>query len=316
MFPISPAQGPVSVSSTPSNPVPANDTSHDSTLDPGDLGEPGDPGDLGEPGDPSEGDADFARRIIVGHSADDAAEKCAAYLAQCIRERAETSATVTVAFSGGSTPARMFEHLAQLAGTGPEGPQAWWRAVEVFQVDERVAPDGDPARNANDLTHQLLEPTHVATSQRHLIPVLSNTAALDYEATVDRLAPSGIDIVVLGLGDDGHTASLVPGDPVVEERGALVAKTGLYKGHTRITLTRPCLDAAGLAIWLVTGAGKAEALEKLVAFDQTIPAGLIRTAHQIVFADSRAANESAADAAGPANAASPVDWAGEHREGT
>ncbi len=265
---------------------------------------------------PNDDDADFARRIIVGDSADDAAAKCAAYIAQCIQEVTEGSATVTVAFSGGTTPARMFDYLAQLAGTGSEGPKDWWRAVEVFQVDERVAPDGDPARNANDLVHGLLDPTHVAAERRHLMPVLSITAAQDYETTVDRLAPSGIDIVVLGLGDDGHTASLVPGDPVVEERGALVANAGSYKGHARITLTRACLDAAGRAIWLVSGASKAAALARLIAFDETIPAGLIRTPSQTVFTDPDAAGSaSPASPASPANPVSPASELGERREG-
>ena len=110
-----------------------------------------------------------------------------------------------------------------------------------------------------------------------------------YEALLRRLAPDGLDVVVLGLGDDGHTASLVPGDPVVDERHALVATTGAYRGHQRITLTRPSLDRAGAVVWLVTGADKAGPLRQLMAGDHTIPAGLVSAPNQMIFADRAAA---------------------------
>lgn len=227
------------------------------------------------------------RRVVTGASGDDAAKQCATFLAETlkalVREAPDGLNGPTVAFSGGSTPARMFAHLAEQINR--ETDPAWWRSVEVLQVDERIAPDGDVARNANDLITNLLDPTGVDPSHRHLMAVNAPQAATRYAGTVARLAPGGIDIVVLGLGDDGHTASLVPGDRVVEERGVLVAKTGVYKGHRRVTLTRPCLDGAHLAVWLATGPSKVEMLGRLLQGDQTIPAGLIRTIKQVVFTD-------------------------------
>lgn len=238
---------------------------------------------------------DFARRAVVCETSEETAHRCAQFLADRIMKLAERTEpgseapTVTVAFSGGTTPRLLFTHLVNLVDDAAKRSEIWWSAVEFLQVDERIAPDGHRARNASDLVGLLLDPTGVAPARRHLIPVLSPNAVDSYEATVGRLAPDGIDIVLLGLGDDGHTASLVPGDPVVEECGAAVAKTGIYKGHERITITRRTIDEAGLAIWLVCGATKADALAKLMAFDETIPAGLVRTSSQIVFADAQAA---------------------------
>ena len=228
------------------------------------------------------------RRVVTGVSSEDAARLCAEFLADTLKvlvtNSPDTTIGPTVAFSGGSTPSRMLRFLADRIDR--ETNRAWWRSVEVLQVDERIAPDGDSARNANDLISDLLDPTGVAPARRHLIAVNAPQAATDYARTVARLAPGGIDIVVLGLGDDGHTASLVPGDPVVEERGVLVAKTGVYKGHRRITLTRPCLDGAHLGVWLATGQSKVAALRRLLQGDETIPAGLIRTVEQVVFTDA------------------------------
>lgn len=243
-------------------------------------------------------ESDFARRIVVGESADDTARRCAEFLAARIQElaapdgaahRGEPATTVTVAFSGGTTPALLFGHLVELVDAAAGRGESWWTSVEFLQVDERIAPDADAARNANNLIALLLDPTAVPAARRHLMAVHAPNAAAVYEEVVQRIAPDGIDIVILGLGDDGHTASLVPGDEVVEERGALVAKSATYRGYERITLTRRSIDEAGLAVWLVSGATKADALARLIAFDDTIPAGLIRTPSQIVFADAAAA---------------------------
>lgn len=231
------------------------------------------------------------RTLQVGADADGAARLCAVAIADALTPPPSTSSTRphrTIAFSGGTTPARMFGHLAGLIAT--DGG-SWWSAVEVLQVDERIAPAGDPARNANDLTSLLLDPTTTPAERRHLMPVEephAEDAASHYAATVSRLAPNGLDLVVLGLGDDGHTASLVPGDAVVSERSALVSATGIYKGHRRLTLTRPCIDRAKLVIWLVSGASKASALARLVANDPTIPAGLIATPNQVLITDKAA----------------------------
>jgi 6-phosphogluconolactonase len=111
-------------------------------------------------------------------------------------------------------------------------------------------------------------------------------AAREYEA----LLPERLDLVHLGLGPDGHTASLVPGDPVLEVRDRRVALTeGEYQGHRRMTLTYPAIDEARQVLWLVTGAEKREALAKLLAGDPSIPAGRVANENIVVVADEAAA---------------------------
>jgi 6-phosphogluconolactonase len=182
----------------------------------------------------------------------------------------------TIALSGGSTPWRVFARLA-------DAPLPWER-IDVFQVDERIAPAGDPARNLTQLRATLLD--HVS-ARAHPMPV----DAVDPEDLEGLLAasdayaqdlPEVFDVIHLGLGDDGHTASLVPGDPVLDERDRLVAVTAPYRGHHRMTLTLPVLDRARCVVWIVTGDDKAEALARLLAADPSIPAGRVRAPRQVV----------------------------------
>jgi 6-phosphogluconolactonase len=159
-----------------------------------------------------------------------------------------------------------------------------WSSVEIYQVDERVAPEGDPDRN---LTH-LRESIGDAPARVHPMPVDDpdiEAAAAAY-ATV---LPQRFDLVHLGLGPDGHTASLVPGDPALEVTDALVAVTQPYQGHRRMTLTYPALTRADQLLWLVTGADKRSALAKLLAEDESIPAGRVLATRSLVLADAEAA---------------------------
>ena len=110
-------------------------------------------------------------------------------------------------------------------------------------------------------------------------------AAAAYAAGV----PERIDLVHLGLGDDGHTAALVPGDPVLEVDDRLVALTGEYRGRRRMTLTYPALARAEQLLWLVTGADKADPLARLLAGDRSIPAGRVTAGRSLVVADRAAA---------------------------
>ncbi len=226
------------------------------------------------------------------HSAPDpaaAAAACADELDRLIRGTGRSgSPKLSIAFSGGTTPATMFRALAQRI-TESDTTAAGWARTHVLQVDERIVPDGDPQRNANDLTALLLDPTNVAPDHRHLMPVTRTDAVQRYERTLTRIAPEGLDVIVLGLGDDGHTASLVPGDPVLDLIVEPVATTGIYRGTRRLTLTRASLDAARIILWLVTGAAKADPLRRLLENDTSIPAGLVRASEQIIFADRAAA---------------------------
>jgi 6-phosphogluconolactonase len=162
-----------------------------------------------------------------------------------------------------------------------------WSATGIFQVDERVAPDGDPDRN---LTHMLERLPPAAVERLRPMPVTADDlegAAARYEAEL----PDALDLVHLGLGPDGHTASLVPGDSVLEVTDRRVAWTGgEYQGHRRMTLTYPALADARRIFWLVDSAGKDEALDKLLARDPSIPAGRVDAADALVLTDRTAAS--------------------------
>jgi 6-phosphogluconolactonase len=183
------------------------------------------------------------------------------------------------ALSGGRSPWAMLAILGELE----EMP---WERAELFQVDERVAAPGDEARN---LTHMVLGLSMDHQSTLRPMPVTQRDlerAAREYEAAL----PERFDLVHLGLGPDGHTASLVPGDPVLEIGDRRVAMTGSpYQGHLRMTLTYPALAAARRVVWLVTGPDKREPLAQLLAGDVSIPAGRVRNAEMVVVADEAAA---------------------------
>jgi 6-phosphogluconolactonase len=183
------------------------------------------------------------------------------------------------AMSGGRSPWSMLAVLGELE----EMP---WGKTELFQVDERVAAPGSDDRN---LTHMVLGLSMDHQTALRPMPVTQRdleAAAREYEATL----PERFDVIHLGLGPDGHTASLVPGDPVLEVSDRRVALTGgEYQGHPRMTLTYPAIDAARKIVWLVTGAEKQEALGKLLAGDESIPAGRVKNESMIVIADEAAA---------------------------
>jgi 6-phosphogluconolactonase len=181
----------------------------------------------------------------------------------------------TFAVSGGHTPWAMFRALAE--------EDLAWEAIGIWQVDERVAPDGDPDRNLTSLVQALPEATEI-----HPMPVADDdldAAALRYAASL----PEAFDLVHLGMGDDGHTASLVPGDPVVEVTDHDVALTREYRGRRRMTLTQPALERSRRVLWLITGEDKAAMLPRLLAGDPSIPAGRVSAEEQLVVADRAAA---------------------------
>jgi 6-phosphogluconolactonase len=171
-----------------------------------------------------------------------------------------------------------------------------WDGVQVVQVDERVAPAGDPDRNLTHLRESLIPNSPLRPEHIHAMPVESpdlDAAATQYGLTLQSLAglPPVLDLIHLGLGADGHTASLVPGDPVLDIKDADVALTGVYQGRRRMTLTYPILNRARRILWLVTGSEKAEALRRLWAVDFAIPAGRVRPAAALVYADRAAAGD-------------------------
>jgi 6-phosphogluconolactonase/glucosamine-6-phosphate isomerase/deaminase len=157
--------------------------------------------------------------------------------------------------------------------------------VDVYQVDERVAPDGAPERNVTALLAGLPEEARARIRPMPVDEHDLDAAARGYAAAL----PAALDLVHLGLGPDGHTASLVPGDPVLDVADRTVAATGEYHGHRRLTLTYPALNAAREIVWLVTGAEKRDALARLLARDASIPAAHVAAARQLVVADAAAA---------------------------
>jgi len=194
----------------------------------------------------------------------------------------------TLAVSGGHTPWQMLRALAR--------EDVPWHSLYVAQVDERVAPAGDPDRNLTHLCDTFLERAPVSREQVCAMPVEApdlDAAARQYALLLQNIAgsPPVFDLVHLGLGPDGHTASLVPGDPVLDVANADVALTQPYQGRRRMTLTYPTLNRARRILWVVTGSEKAGMLLRLRKGDAAIPAGRVRQDHALVLADKAAASQ-------------------------
>jgi 6-phosphogluconolactonase len=218
--------------------------------------------------------------------ADAVARAGAAFTAEEARAAVAARGRFIMALSGGRTPWAMLRALAD--------EPVPWGGVHVVQVDERVAPAGDPERNLTHLRESLLARCPLPPGQIHAMPVESTdlgSASRRYALTLREIAgaPAVLDLAHLGLGPDGHTASLVPGDAVLEVTAADVAVTGVYQGRRRMTLTYPMLNRARRIVWLVTGREKADMLARLQAGDESIPAGRIRRDQALVLADREAA---------------------------
>jgi len=227
-------------------------------------------------------------RIEVLEDANAVAGKAAALIAAEARQAVAARGRFIMAVSGGHTPWIMLRALA-----GEEVP---WAKAHIFQVDERVATEGHSDRNLTHLRESLLEHAPLPTEQLYAMPVELtdlNIAASKYAAELMKVAgsPPVLDLVHLGLGPDGHTASLVPGDPVLDVTDRDVAVTGVYQGRNRLTLTYPVINRARLILWLVTGGEKVPMFKRLQAADHSIPAGRVLQNSAVLLADIGAAGE-------------------------
>ena len=224
---------------------------------------------------------------IEVHPDDEAvARRAAALIADDLRAAVTARGSFAMAVSGGRTPWRMLRLLAD--------ERLPWEHVHVFQVDERLAPAGDPDRNLAHLRASLLDHAPLPPDHVHAMPVEDadiGRAAERYARTLRDVAgdPAVLDLVHLGLGPDGHTASLVPYDPVLDLADADVATSGPYEGRRRMTLTFPLINRSRRILWLVTGGEKAEALLRLRAGDRSMPASRVRREGALVVADRAAA---------------------------
>jgi 6-phosphogluconolactonase len=217
-----------------------------------------------------------------------AAGAAAGMIAAEARAAAAARGRFVMAVSGGRTPWIMLRALA--------GDDVPWESVRIVQVDERVAPDGDPDRSLTHLRDSLLDHTPISPEHIHAMPVESpdlEVAAAQYASTLREIAgsPPTLDLVHLGLGPDGHTASLIPGDPVTGVTNADVGLTGVYQGHRRMTLTYPAINRARRILWLATGKEKVAMLARLLKGDPTIPAGRISREQAVIVADRAAAGD-------------------------
>lgn len=205
-------------------------------------------------------------------------EAAATVLGRALADRLREKPRASLALSGGQTPWPVFHALAEA--------RLDWRRIDIYQVDERVAPHGDASRNLTGLTEALLDRV---PATMYAMPVEEP----DLEAAAERYGaalPGALDVVHLGLGDDGHTASLVPGDVVLDVTDRTVAVTQGYRGHRRMTLTFPALQSAASIVWIVTAAGKVPMLERLRQADATIPAGRVSQKHAILLTDEVASS--------------------------
>ncbi len=175
-----------------------------------------------------------------------------------------------LALSGGRSPGKMLTALAAL--------DIAWGDVHIWQVDEREAPDGHADRNWTMIRATLAVPANF-----HPMPIGEEDGHRRYAwELASELGDGGLDLVHLGLGTDGHTASLLPGD--AELRGP-VAWTMPYQGRRRLTLTLPTINRAFSRLWLIAGADKAEMLGRLCVGDSSIPGGRVARNATVIYAD-------------------------------
>jgi 6-phosphogluconolactonase len=227
-------------------------------------------------------------KLEILADADAVARSAAKIIAKEARAAIAARDRFVIAVSGGSTPWHMLRALAD--------EDVPWGGVHIVQVDERIAPEGDTDRNLTHLRESLLEKVSLRPEQIHAMPVEVpdlNAAAEQYAATLRQIAgtPPVLDVVHLGLGPDGHTASLVPGDAVLGVDDKDVALTSIYKGRSRMTLTYPILNRARKVLWLVTGNDKVEMAARLYAGDTSIPAGRVQRNNALLLADRAAAGQ-------------------------
>jgi 6-phosphogluconolactonase len=227
-------------------------------------------------------------KIQMVSDADDVAREAALMIAAEARAAVAARGRFVFAVSGGRTPWQMLRILA--------GEDVPWQNVLVAQVDERVAPAGHADRNLTHLHASLLDNAPLRGEQILAMPVEApdlEEAARSYARTLQEVAgsPVVLDLIHLGLGPDGHTASLVPGDPVLDVIDRDVALTGVYQGRRRMTLTYPMLNRARRILWVVTGGEKAGMLVRLRDGDASIPGGRVRQDQAVVLADQPAGAE-------------------------
>jgi 6-phosphogluconolactonase len=224
-----------------------------------------------------------AHRLEVFDTPEEVHSRGARVLADAAKLAVAERGWAELAVSGGSDPWPMFSQLEDHFGD--------WDKADVFQVDERVAPAGSDERN---LTH-LIESLSIG-AQGSIKPMPVTDDDLDAAAAryAEQLPGGPLDIVHLGIGPDGHTASLVPGDPVLEVTDRRVAVTsGEYQGVRRMTLTYPEINGARELLWVVTGEEKVDALKKLIAQDPSTPSGAVRPeGGSLILADRAAAPDS------------------------
>ena len=181
---------------------------------------------------------------------DDAVARAAAkIIAAEARDAVAARGRFIMAVSGGHTPWQMLRALAS--------ENVPWKGVHLVQVDERIAPAGDPDRNLTHLRESLLEYSPLAEEQIHAVPAEEadiEGAARRYARTLAQIAgtPPVLDLAHLGLGPDGHTASLVPNDPVLDVVDRDIALSGVYMKRRRMTLTYPILNRSRRILWVVT----------------------------------------------------------------
>jgi 6-phosphogluconolactonase len=225
-------------------------------------------------------------KLEIFDDAEALAKAAAAMIAADARAAVAARGRFIMAVSGGTTPWIMLRALA--------GEDVPWKDVHVFQVDERVAPVDDPDRNLAHLRASLLEHVPLPPQQIYAMPVESpdlEAAAKQYAHTLEQVAgsPPVFDLIHLGMGPDGHTASLVPGDPVLNITDADVGLTGEYQGRRRMTLTYPVLNRSRRILWLITGSDKVAMLPRMLEGDTSIPSGRISREQAVVMADRAAA---------------------------